>query len=332
MCALHARGYLRAMSTAPSPIAPAAERGRAATRPTEIPARGWKDVAVRVKRELADDHTSLSAAGVAFFGFLAVIPALAAVVSILGLITTPNDAARRADDLFASLPAEARDLLTTQLESLAGRAGSTLTLSLVVSILLALWSASSGMGHLIEAVNVAYDERDERGWIRNKSIALAFTLGAVVFVLFAVGGMTALPAVLDRLGLPGWLELVYWPVLLAGFMVGLAVLYRYAPHRDEPEWRWVSWGSAIAVLLWVIASIGFRIYAANFASYDESYGSLGAVVVLLLWLQITAFVVLLGAQINAELEHQTAHDTTVGRDRPMGDRNATMADTLGEST
>lgn len=320
------------MSTAPSPIATGADRGRTATRPTDIPARGWKDVAVRVKRELADDHTSLSAAGIAFFGFLAVIPALAAVVSILGLITTPDDAAQRADDLFASLPTEARDLLTTQLESLAGRAGSTLTISLVVSILLALWSASSGVGHLIEAVNVAYDERDERGWVRNKLIALAFTVGSIVFVLFALGGLAALPAVLDRTGLPGWLQLVYWPALLAGFMAGLAVLYRYAPHRDEPEWRWVSRGSAIAVMLWVLASIGFRIYAANFASYDESYGSLGAVVVLLLWLQITAFVVLLGAQINAELEHQTAHDTTEGPQRPMGERNATMADTLGEAT
>jgi membrane protein len=206
-----------------------------------------------------------------------------------------------------------------------------------VSVLLALWSASSGMGHLIEAINVAYDERDERGWIRNKAIALAFTVGAILLVLFAIGGLAALPAILDRLGFPGWLQLLYWPLLLAGFAVGLAVLYRYAPHRDEPEWRWVSWGSAVAVLLWVLASIGFRIYAANFASYDESYGSLGAVVVLLLWLHITAFVVLLGAQINAELEHQTARDTTVhdpdmGRDRPMGERNATMADTLGEST
>ena len=318
------------MSTAPSPIATRADRGRTATTPGEIPARGLRDVAVRVRRELADDHMSLAAAGVAFFGFLAVIPALAAVVSVLGLITSPDDAARRADDLFASLPTEARDLLTAQLESLAGRAGSTLTISLVVSVALALWSASSGMGHLVEAVNVAYDERDERGWIRNKLIALAFTVGAIAFVLFAVGGLAALPAILDRLGLPSWLELAYWPLLLGGFAIGLAVLYRYAPHRDEPEWRWVSWGSAVAVVLWVLASIGFRIYAANFASYDESYGSLGAVVVLLLWLQITAFVVLLGAEINAELEHQTAHDTTEGPDRPMGERHARMADTLGE--
>lgn len=306
------------------------DRGRAATTPSEIPARGCKDVAARVRREISEDRTMLSAAGVAFFGFLAVIPALAAVVSVLGLVTSPDDAAERAEDLFATLPGEARDLLTDQLESIAGRAGSTLTLSLVVSIAIALWSASAGMGHLIGAVNAAYDEPDERGWVRNKAIALLFTAGAIVFVLFALGGLAALPAVLDAAGLPGWLELVYWPALLAGFAAGLAVLYRYAPQRDEPEWRWVSWGSAIAVVLWIAASIGLRIYTANFSNYDESYGSLAAVVVLLLWLQITAFVVLLGAEVNAELEHQTAHDTTEGDDQPMGMRGARMADTLGE--
>lgn len=198
--------------------------------------------------------------------------------------------------------------------------------------MLALWSASSGTGHLISAVNAAYDEDDERGFIENRLLALAFTLGAIVFVVFALGGLAALPAILDAVGLPGWLQLVYWPILLTGFMVGLAVLYRYAPDREEPEWRWVSWGAAIAVGLWLVASIGLRIYAANFGNFDESYGTLGAVVVLMLWLLITALAVLVGAEINAELEHQTAHDTTTGPDRPMGRRDAEMADTLGDTT
>jgi membrane protein len=308
------------------------DRGRTADDPTELGARGFKDVAIRVKDEVGEDHVMLSAAGVAFFGFLAIIPALAAVVSVLGLITSPEDAAERAEELFASLPQEARELLTAQLENLSGRADATLSLSLVVSLALALWSASSGMGHLISAVNAAYDETDRRNWFVRKAMALLFTVGAIAFVLFAIGGLAALPAILDAVGLPGWLQLVYWPLLLAGFAIGLAVLYRYAPFRDEPEWRWVSWGSAIAVVLWLVAGIGFRIYAANFASYDESYGSLGAVVILLLWLQITAFVVLLGAEINAELEHQTTVDSTEGEDRPMGQRDAVMADTLGRST
>ena len=308
------------------------DRGRTATAPSEITASGFKDVAVRVKREISEDNGVLAAAGVAFFGFLSLIPALAALVSILGLVTSPDDVAERADDLFGALPAEARDLLAAQLESVAGRTGSSLSFSLVVSILLALWSASSGTGHLISAVNAAYDEDDDRGFIRNRLLALAFTLGAIVFVVFALGGLAALPAILDAVGLPGWLQLVYWPILLGGFMAGLAVLYRYAPDRDEPEWRWVSWGAAIAVALWLVASIGLRIYAANFGNFDESYGTLGAVVVLMLWLLITALAVLVGAEINAELEHQTAHDTTTGPDRPMGRRNAQMADTLGDTT
>lgn len=308
------------------------DRGRTATAPSDITASGFKDVAVRVKRELSEDNGVLAAAGVAFFGFLSLIPALAALVSILGLVTSPEDVASRAEDLFGALPAEARNLLEAQLESVAGRTGSSLSLSLVVSILLALWSASSGTGHLISAVNAAYDEDDERGFIRNRLLAIAFTLGAIVFVVFALGGLAALPAILDAVGLPSWLQLVYWPILLAGFMVGLAVLYRYAPDRDEPEWRWVSWGAAIAVALWLVASIGLRIYAANFGNFDESYGTLGAVVVLMLWLLITALAVLVGAEINAELEHQTAHDTTTGPDLPMGRRGAEMADTLGDTT
>jgi membrane protein len=287
------------------------DRGRTAEGPSEIPARGYKDVAIRVKDEVGEDNVMLAAAGVAFFGFLAVIPALAAVVSVLGLVTSPDDAAERAEELFASLPQEASELLSSQLETISGQADSTLSLSLAVSIAIALWSASSGVGHLISAVNGAYDEKDGRNWFARKAMALLFTVGAVVVVLFAIGGLAALPAILDAVGLPSWLQLVYWPVLLAAFTGLLAVLYRYAPDRDEPHWQWVSWGSGIAVLLWLVASIGFRLYTANFASYDESYGSLGAVVILLLWLHITAFAVLLGAEINAELE---------------------MADTLGRST
>jgi membrane protein len=308
------------------------DRGRTAEAPSDITARGFKDVAIRVKDEVGEDHVVLSAAGVAFFGFLAIIPALAAVVSVLGLITSPDDAADRAEDLFATLPPEARDLLTTQLETISGQADSALSFGLVVSLAIALWSASSGMGHLISAVNAAYDETDRRGWFARKAMALLFTVGAVVFVLFALGGLAALPAILDAVGLPSWLQLVYWPLLLAGFAIGLSILYRYAPFRDEPEWRWVSWGSAIAVVLWLVASLAFRIYAANFANYDESYGSLGAVVILLLWLLITAFVVLLGAEINAELEHQTLVDSTEGHPEPMGQRDAVMADTVGRST
>lgn len=310
-------------------------RGRDADDPWEIPPAGWKDIAVRVKDEISDDHTVLAAAGVAFFGFLAIIPALAAMVSIAGLLTTPSSAAQRVEDLLGGLPQEAKDLLSSQLEAMAGRSGGSLSIGLVVAVALSLWSASGGVGHLVEGINVAYDEHDDRNFVRRKALSLAFTLGAIVFLVIAIVGIASLPALLDAAGLPSWLqttlEIAFWPVLMIGFAIGLGVLYRFAPHRDEPEWRWVTVGAAIAVVLWIGASLGFRFYVATFGSYGESYGSLAAVVVLLLFLFITSFVVLLGAEINAEIEHQTARDTTEGPDEPIGRRGAHVADTIGEA-
>ena len=308
-------------------------RGRTASSPSDIPARGWKDVAVRVKDEVKDDHMVLAGAGVAFFGFLALIPALAALVSILGLITSPAQAASRAEDLFGGLPQESQDLLSAQLDSLSQQSSSSLTIALVVSVALALWSASGGMSHLIEGINIAYDEHDDRNFLVKKGLSLAFTLGAIVFVVAAAIGLAALPAILDALGAPGWLswviEIAFWPVLGLGFVVGLSLLYRYGPARSRPRWQWVTWGSGIALVVWIVASIGFRVYTSTFGSYNESYGSLAAVVILLLWLFITSFVVLLGAEINSELEHQTEKDTTEGGDQPIGSRDAVVADTVG---
>jgi membrane protein len=311
-------------------------RGRDADAPSEIPAAGWKDIAVRVKDEIADDHTVLAAAGVAFFAFLAVVPALAALVSIAGLVTSPSNAADRVESMFGGLPSEAQDLLSSQLESVAGQSGGSLSIGVAVAIALSLWAASGGMGHLVEGINVAYDEHDDRNFLHRKALSLALTLGAIGFLVFAVVGIAALPALLDAAGISGWaetvLQLVFWPVLMLGFAAGLAVVYRVGPDRDAPKWRWVSWGSVVAVVLWIAASIGFRVYVATFGSYSESYGSLAAVVVLLLFLFISSFVVLLGAQINSEMEHQTARDTTQGPDEPLGQRGAVMADTVGRSS
>jgi membrane protein len=308
-------------------------RGRNAERPRDIPARGWKEIALRVKEEVKADHTSLSAAGVAFFGFLAAVPALAATVSIYALVADPGQVQARVESLFGALPEEAQALLTSQLESIIEQSGGALGLSVVVGILLSLWAASSGMAHLVEAVNAAYDEEETRGMVKRRGLALLFTVGAVLFVVATVGAISVLPALLDRTGLGGparWaLNLLVWPVIAIGFAVGLSLLYRFAPDRDEPRWRWVSWGSVVAVLIWLVGSLAFRFYAANFGSYNETYGSLAAVVLLLLWLFLTSFVVLLGAQVNAEMEHQTARDTTVGREQPMGQRRAVVADNLG---
>lgn len=309
--------------------------GRGAERPGDIPAEGWKDIAIRVKQEVKEDHTSLCAAGVAFFGFLAAIPAMAALVSIYGIFADPAQIEARVGDLLGTMPEEARSLLTSQLESIVGQSGGSLGLSVAIGIALSLWSASSGMAHLIEAINMAYDEREGRGMVKRRGLSLLLTVGAVLFVVSAVALIGALPAVLDQTGLGSgarWaINLLVWPLLAVGFAAALGVLYRYGPNREEPRWAWVTWGSAVAVAVWLAGSLVFRFYVSNFGSYNETYGSLAAVAVLLLWLFLTSFAVLLGAEVNSEMEHQTAKDTTTGPERPMGQRDAVMADNIGES-
>jgi membrane protein len=312
------------------------ERGRSAHKPSEIPAKGWKDIAVRVKDQAKEDHITLAAAGVAFFGFLALIPALIAVVSVYGLVGDPDTVQDRVEDLAGGLPDEAKDLLVRQLTQVTESAGGALTFGVIGGILVALWSASSGVSHLMEAVNIAYEEKDRRGFLRRKALALALTVGAMAFFLVAVAVMAALPTLLRGIDLPGplaWLvSVLVWVLLGAGFAAALTVLYRVAPNREDAEWRWVTPGSVIAVVLWLVASVAFQVYAGNFGTYDDTYGSLSAIVVLLLWLWITALAILIGAEVNAEIEHQTAVDTTTGPEQPMGRRGAVMADDLGETS
>lgn len=311
------------------------DRGRTAESPTEIPALGWKDTALRVKDEISDDHTSLVAAGVSFFGFLAFVPGLAAAISIYGLVSEPAQVENQLSSLLGNLPEEAQQLVTDQISRLAGQSTGALTWGTIVAVGLALWAASSGMSNLIEAVNVAYDEEDDRSFVVKRGLALLFTLGTIAVIFAAAFGVSTVgPWVREITGSNAAglaAQVVTWLLAGVAFVVGIAVLYKAGPNRDDPEWRWVSVGSIVAMTLWLVASVLFRVYVANFASYNETYGSLAAVVILLFWLYITCFVVLLGAEINAELEHQTRADTTVGADRPMGRRDAEMADTLGES-
>jgi membrane protein len=312
-----------------------AARGRDADVPVQIPARGWKDVLVRAKAETKADNVSLLAAGVAFFSLLAIVPALVALVSIYGLVADPEDVANQISDALRAAPAEARDLVQTQLESITGGKSSSVGLGALIGIVVALWSASSGMQNLIAAINLAYDEDETRGFVRLRAVSLALTVGAVLFVVVAIALVALLPALLGgtELGAPlrVALNVLRWPLLAAALLVGLAVVYRYAPDREPARWSWVSPGAVIATVLWIVGSLLFSLYTANFAKYNETYGSLGAVVVLMLWLYLTAFVVMLGAEINAELERQTRADTTTGQDRPLGARGAYAADTLGET-
>jgi len=309
------------------------EHGRDAGRPTEIPSAGWRDVLTRTRKEIKDDRATLLAAGVAFYGLLALVPGMAALVSIYGLFATPDRIVDQVGRWLGAAPEEARNLITAQLQSVTSSSGGAVSLTLIVSIVLALWSASSGMSHLIEAVDMAYDEDETRTFVKRRGLALAFTLGAILFILFAVGVIAVLPALLGKAGLGApvriLLGVVRWVVLLVGMMLALSLLYRYGPDRDEPKWSWASPGAIVATLLWLVGSGLFALYANNFGKYNETYGSLGAVVVLMLWLWLTALCVIGGAELNAELERQTARDTTKGPEQPLGTRGAEAADTLG---
>jgi membrane protein len=308
------------------------DRGRMAVSATDMPARGWKDVLVRLKRALKADDVSLLAAGVAFFALLALVPALVALVSVYGLVADPAGIERNVEDALAAAPTEVRDLVSSQLSAIVDSSSSGLRLGAIAGLVVALWSASSGVKHLVAAVNRAYGEDETRGFVKLRGLALSLTLGGVLLLAVAAGGLVVAPNAMPD-GIARAIVLVTrWPLFAVVAMVALAVLYRLAPDRDDARWHWVSPGAVFATAVWVIASVGFSLYTSNFGTYNETYGALGAIVVVMLWLYITAYVVIAGAELNAELERQTVADTTTGRSEPLGEREAYAADTVGEAT
>ncbi|MBW4709526.1 YihY/virulence factor BrkB family protein [Roseobacter sp. YSTF-M11] len=310
-------------------------RGRSAETPTELPATGWKDIAFRVKDEIAADRVGLIAAGVAFYGLLALFPAITALVAISGLLIEPSQIVDQLERLSGLMPEEVIQIVTRQATEVAGSREGGLGLAAFAGVLIALYSASKGMASLIEGINVAYDENEERGFIKLKLVTLALTLFLMIGLLVALMATLGLPAVLALLEFGPVFEVLMtaglWIGLFGLTVFGLSVLYRYAPSRDAPGWKWASPGAIIACLIWVIASAGFAFYVGNFGSYNESFGTLAGVIVLLMWFWISAFIILLGAELNAEMEAQTRQDTTIGPDAPMGSRDAVKADTLGEA-
>jgi membrane protein len=320
----------------PPPGAPGPDRlpGVTAEKPTQIPWRGWRQIVKRSWAENKADNMPIIAGGVAFFGFLALFPAMIAMVSIYGLVASPATVADQVDEISTAMPASATSLITDQLRSITSHSGGALTVGLVVSILAALWSASGGVGNLVTAVNIAYDEVETRGFVRRKLIALGLTLGSIAFVLVTLTLVAVLPPVLEALplGVVGTVlaQVARWVLLLLVMAGSLAVLYRVAADRDAPRFRWVSLGSLVVTVLWAVMSLLFSLYVDNFGSYDKTYGAIAGAIVLMLWLYLTCYLILLGAEINAETEHQTAQDTTEGDPVPMGERGATAADTLPE--
>jgi membrane protein len=309
--------------------------GREAERPSEIPPRGWFAVLKRVKAEVKEDNVTLLAAGVAFYAMLAIFPAIIAVVTVYGMVADPAQVESQVSEFAKSLPSGADQLLTTQLKNVTSAGRQSLSIGLVVSLLAVLWSASSGVQGLVKGLNLVYDERESRGFLKLRGLSLLLTLGAILMAVVAIALVAVFPAVIGDLGLGQAGELAAsiarWVVLALLVLTALAVLYRYAPDRANPRWRWVSGGAVVALVLWLLGSIGFSWYVDNFGKYNQTYGALAAVIILLLWLFLSAFVVLLGAELDAETERQTARDTTTGPERPMGERDAEVADTLGES-
>jgi len=313
----------------------AAERpGDQAAVPTQIPPKGWWQVTRRAFKESSADNVGILAGGIAYAAFLALFPALIAGISLFGLVADPATIAQQAEGVLAALPETAQPLLRDQIVALTQTPSGALSFSLVVSILLALWSASAGTSSLMTGINIAYDEQESRNFFKLRGTALLLTLGAIIFVLITLALVAVVPAALNALQLGTFInvivQIVRWALLVVLVVVALAVVYRMAPDRDAPQFKWTSIGALVAAALWVLASVGFSLYVNNFGSYNKTYGALAGVVVLLLWLYLTGYIILLGAEINAESEKQTKQDTTTGPPVPMGERRAEAADTVAD--
>jgi membrane protein len=320
---------LRAVERAQEP-----HRGRQAESPSDIiPPPNWKDIILRVYQNIGKHRVIALAAGVAFYALLAIFPAIAALVAIYGFFADPATISAHLDSVAGLLPGGAIDIIRDQMTRIASHGKSTLGLTFAFGLGVSLWSANAGMKAIIDALNLVYNEEEKRGFIKLNVVSLTFTVLAIIFLLLSIAAIAVVPVVLAYVGLGAVTATLVnygrWPILFIVVAAGLAALYRYGPSRSRPKWRWITWGSSFAAVAWMLVSLLFSWYAANFGSYNETYGSLGAVIGFMMWLWLSAIVLLLGAELDAEMEHQTAKDTTSGRPKPMGEPGAHMADTLG---
>lgn len=307
-------------------------RGRHADTPGQIPWPGWKEILLRTYQQFNEDRLLAVAAGVVFYGLLALFPALTAFVSIFGLVANPESVMQQIDLLAGFVPDDVVGIIRDQVQRIVGAQTGGLSLAFAVGLLVAIWSANAGTKAIFDALNVIYDEEEKRSFIRLNLVSLAFTLGSLLFLIAAIVTIGVIPWLMDFLGLgelaQTLISVLRWPALALVLILWIGLLYRFGPSRDSARWQWLSVGSVLAAVLWMIASGLFSWYLRSFADYNAVYGSLGAVIGMMMWFWLTAIVILLGAELNAELEHQTARDTTTGQRKPMGQRGATMADTV----
>ena len=308
-------------------------RGRRARAPSQIPWRGWKDIVIRCYQETQDDRLLALAAGVVFYSLVALFPAIAGGVSFYALFADAGTIGKHLSLVSGIVPADVLDMVRDEITLISAKSDGKLTFGFLLGLGVALWSANAGMKAVFDALNIIYDEREKRGFVRFNLISLFFTICAIGTVLLAIGAVVVFPLLLAAFGLSsvdqpiiGYLR---WPFMFVLIIVSLAVLYRYGPSRRPAKWRWINVGSIFAALAWLAVSSLFSWYLGNFANYNATYGALGAVVGLMMWMWLSTIVVLVGAALNAEIEHQTARDSTVGSEKPLGIRGAVMADTVG---
>jgi membrane protein len=308
--------------------------GREAERPSEIPAPGIKDILVRVWKNINGKNLSLVAGGVTYYMLLALFPAMATLVSLYGLVADPRQVGNTINALSRVIPASSEQLIAAELQHLAAAPSGALSAGAIIGLVISFGSASFGVSGMITAINIAYDQEDKRSLVKFYLLTFAMTIGLIIAGMLTLVLVALLPAILIHMGASAttkWVALIVeWPLLMGFVMATLAVLYRYAPDREDARWEWITPGAISATLLWVIVSLLFTVYVAHFNSYNITYGALGAVAVLLTWLWLSSYIVLLGAEINAEAERQTKRDSTTGPPEPMGERGAVVADTLGE--
>jgi membrane protein len=298
-------------------------RGRMAAWPHQIPWLGWKDVIWRSYREITHDRLTAVAGSVTFYSLLAIFPALGVFVSLYGLIAD----VRAVQELV--FPGEVVRIVGDQMMRLATERSANLSAAFLVSLVISIWSANAGMKALFDGLNIAYDELEKRNYFYRTALTYAFTFAFLLFVCAVTAIMVALPIALKAAMLPQWLLDARWLLLFLVVTGAFSVAYRYGPCRRRAKWRWVTWGAAAAAFVWMAGSAGFSFYINNIAHLQVTYGSLGAVIGFMLWVWLSVMIILMGAELNAEIEHQTALDSTVGAQKPMGKRGAAMADTVG---
>jgi membrane protein len=308
-------------------------RGRYSSNPLQIPWAGWKDILWRTYESTNDDRLLATAAGVVFFGLLAVFPAVTALVSSYGLFADASTIGANLQTLALMLPEGSFQIVQDQIARVLAKGNASLGATFLFGLALALWSANAGVKAIIDALNVVNEEREKRSFLKLNLVSLAFTTGGIAALLLMVSAVVAFPLALDHLGIGPDSKLIIslarWPLLFVILMVALGLLYRFGPSRRQPRWQWLGVGTVAAALLWIAGSAALSWYLSNFGDYNATYGSLGAAIGFMMWMWMSAIIVLCGAELNSEIEHQTARDSTVGPPKPLGTRGAVMADTLG---